>query len=141
MNDWSDVFLGVIAVATLVLAIIQVGAIIFAARLGIQLRDLMTSVQKDVRPLAARAAGIAEDASRTAALAREQAEKVDRLMTDLSRRVDQTAAVVQEAIVTPAREGLAVVAAIKAGLGVLRSVRGYRTSTRRAEDEDALFIG
>lgn len=141
MSDWSDLFLGIIALATLVLAVIQVGAIIFAARLGRQLRDLMTSVQQDVRPLAAKAAGIAEDASRTAALAREQAEKIDRLVNDLSARVDQTAAVVQEAIVTPAREGLAVVAAIKAGLGVLRSVRDYRAPTRRAEDEDALFIG
>jgi methyl-accepting chemotaxis protein len=141
VNDWSDIFLGVIALATLVLAVIQVGAILFAARLGLQLRELMASVQQDVRPLAAKAAGIAEDASRTAALAREQAEKIDRLMTDLSHRVDQTAAVVQEAIVTPAREGLAVVAAIKAGLGVLRSVRDYRTTSRRAEDEDALFIG
>ena len=35
-NGWSDVFLGVIAVATLVMALIQVGAIIAALRLARQ---------------------------------------------------------------------------------------------------------
>ena len=33
-NDWSNVFLAVIAIATLVMALIQVGAIIAALRLA-----------------------------------------------------------------------------------------------------------
>ena len=50
-------------------------------------------MQQDVRPLIARANAIAEEASRTVALATAQAQKVDRLVTDLSRRVDETAGV------------------------------------------------
>jgi type II secretory pathway component PulJ len=141
VSTTSEAFLGVIAVATLVMALIQVGAIVFAARLGLQLRQLMTTMHQEIRPLVERANGIAEEASRTAALATQQAQKIDRLVTDLTRRVDETSAVIQEAIVTPAREGLALVAGLKAGLAALRGLRDFRGRTRRVEDEDALFIG
>jgi len=141
-NGWSDVSLGVIAVATLVMALIQVGAIIAALRLARQAQQVIQSVQQDVRPLIARANAMAEEASRTIALATAQAQKVDRLVTDLSRRVDETAGVVQEAIITPAREGLAIIAALKAGLGALRGLRELQPAHwRQAEDEDPLFIG
>ena len=141
MSDWSEIFLGVIAAATLLMALIQVGAIVFAARLGRQVQQLATSVQQDIRPLIARANSIAEEATKTASIATAQAQKIDRLVTDLTRRVDETSAVVQEAIITPAREGMALVAALKAGLGVLRNVRFQRGRRGRVEDEDALFIG
>jgi len=141
-NGWSDLSLGVIAVATLVMALIQVGAIIAALRLARQAQQVIQSVQQDVRPLIARANAMADEASRTIALATAQAQKVDRLVTDLSRRVDETAGVLQEAIITPAREGLAIVAAIKAGLSALRGLRELRPGQgRQAEDEDPLFIG
>ena len=141
-NEWSNFFLAVIATATLVMALIQVGAIIAALRLAKQAQRVITSVQQDVKPLIARANAIADEASRTVALATAQAQKVDRLVTDLSVRVEQTAAVLQEAIVTPAREGLAIIAAIRAGLGALRSLRESDLRTRRAaEEEDPLFIG
>lgn len=141
-NDWSNVFLAVIAIATLVMALIQVGAIIAALRLAKQTQQLIASVHQDVKPLIARANAIAEEASRTVALATVQAQKVDRLVTDLSVRVEQTAAIVQDAIVTPAREGLAIVAAIRASLGALRTLREADPGARRtSEEEDPLFIG
>ena len=49
-------------------------------------------------------------------LATAQAQKIDRLVTDLTRRVDETSAVIQQAIITPAREGMAIIAALKAGV-------------------------
>ena len=42
---------------------------------------------------------------------------------------------------TPAREGMALVAAVKAGLGALRSCVTARGRAGAVEDEDALFIG
>jgi predicted PurR-regulated permease PerM len=141
-NDWSNVFLAVIAVATLVMAFIQVGAVIAVLRIAKQAQHVVTSVQEDVRPLIARVNAMAEEASRTVALATAQAQKLDRLITDLSVRVEQTAGIVQEAIVTPAREGLAIVAAIRAGVGALRGLRDSDPRGRRAaEEEDPLFIG
>lgn len=143
MNDgWSDLFLGVIAAATLVMALIQVGAIITALRLARQAQQAIQSVHQDVKPLLARAHAIADEASRTVALATAQAQKVDRLITELSQRVDETANVLQDAIITPAREGLALVAGVKAALSALRSVKELGTRNgRHAEEEDPLFIG
>lgn len=147
--SWSEVFLAVIALATLVMAVIQVGAIVAAARIARQAQQTLATVQQDIRPLLndiapliARANEVADEASKTAALATVQAQKVDRLVTDLSERVDTTAAIVQEAIIRPAREGMAIVAAVKATLGALSRARDMRPRHRRpAEEEDPLFIG
>ncbi len=142
MTDWSVAFLGVIAASTLLMALIQVGAIIVVARLARQVQQLMTSVQQEVQPLIVRAHALADDATRTVALATAQAQKVDTLVTDLARRVEETAAVVQHAIVTPAREGMAMVAALKAGFAALRGFRDMRRRHgRHADEEDPLFIG
>lgn len=141
MSESASVFLGIIAVATAIMACIQIGAIIAVARLGKQVRDLVSTVQVEIRPLIARTTTLAEEASRTASIASAQAEKIDALLTSLAKRVDDTAAVVQEAIITPAREGLAIVAALKAGLSVLKGIRIPRGPKTGVEDEDALFIG
>ena len=141
MSGWSELFLGMIALATLVMAIIQVGAIIAAGRLARQAQEALTAVQRDIRPLIARASAIADEASRTAALATAQVQKVDRLVSDLSKRVDETAIALQQAIITPAREGLAIVAAVRAGLAAIRGLGDLRRGPSRAEEEDPLFIG
>lgn len=141
MNEWSQAFLGVIAVSTALMAVMQIGALVVLARVAVQVRDIVATLQKDIRPLIGRANQIAEDASRTAALATAQAQKIDRLVTDLTRRVDETSAIVQQAIITPAREGMAIVAALKAGFGALRSMRDSRGRSAGVEEEDALFIG
>ena len=142
MNEWSGVFLAIIAVATLVMALIQVGAVIAILRIARQAQEVVTSIQRDVKPLIAKANVVVDEASRTAALATAQAQKVDRLVTDLARKVDETSSLVQHAIVTPAREGLAVVAAVNAALGAFRGWGDFRgRHGRTAEEDDALFIG
>lgn len=155
MTEWDNVFLGVIAVATLIMALIQVGAIVVALKMARQAQDAVgkaqatlataqqtiVSVHEEIRPLIAKATSIADEASRSAALATAQAQKIDRLVTDLSKRVDDTAAVVQEAVITPAREGMAIMAAVRAGLAVLRGASDWRRRTSRSEEEDPLFIG
>jgi alkylated DNA nucleotide flippase Atl1 len=141
VNGWSEVFLGVIAVATLVMAVIQVAVIVGLQRTARQAQQIMTTVQQEVRPLIATVTAAADEASRTAALTTAQVQKVDRLVTDLARRVDETAAVVQHAIMTPAREGMAIAAGLKAGLAAIRGFRARRERHRQAEEEDSLFIG
>lgn len=139
--SWSEAFLGIIALATLLMALVQVGAIIAILRLARQAQQTMTEMQRDVKPLIEKAKAVADEAARTASIATIQAQKVDRLITDLSVRVEQTAALVQDAIVTPAREGIAIIAALKAGLGALRSFRERPPHGRTADEEDPLFIG
>jgi hypothetical protein len=137
----SETFLGVIAVATLVMALIQLGAIVAILRVARQAQQTLAEVHREVRPLIAKVTTVADEASRTATIATAQAEKIDRLLTDLAVRVDQTAGVVQQAIITPAREGMAIVAALKAGFGALRGFRERPRHGRAADEEDPLFIG
>ena len=141
MSGWSEVFLGIIAVATLVVAVVQVGLIVGLLRTTRQAQQILQTVHQEVKPLIAKVTAVADEAARTASIASAQAEKMDRLLTDLARRVEDTATVVQHAIVTPAREGMALVAGLKAGLAALRGFREMRERRRQAEEEDTLFIG
>jgi uncharacterized protein with PIN domain len=139
--NWPLVFLGTIAFATLLMALIQVGVIIALLRVAKQAQQAVSDLQRDVKPLLSKATEVANEASRTATLATVQAEKIDRLVTDLTQRIDATAGVVQQAIITPAREGMAIVAALKAGLAALQGFRERPRHTRSADEEDPLFIG
>jgi len=149
VSDWSGIFLGIIAVATLVMALIQVGAIIAVLKIAKQAhdvarqaQDVLASVHRDVKPLLARANEIADQASQTATIATAQAQKVDKMVTDLTRRVEETSTVVQHAIIAPAREGFAIVAALKAGFSALTGFGSFRGRPgRHSEEDDALFIG
>jgi cell division protein FtsL len=143
VNEWSQVFLGVIAVATAIMAGVQIFAIVVLSRVSGQVQSIVATIQSDIRPLISRANAIAEEASKTAILATAQAQKIDRMVTDLTRRVDETSAVIQHAILTPAREGMAIFAAFKAGFNVLKGLgmRDMRGRHGGVDDEDALFIG
>ena len=155
MTDSSQFFLGVIAAATLVMALIQIGMIVVGAKVAKQAQEAagkaqatlssaqeaISSIREELRPLIAKATAIADEASKSAALATAQVQKVDRLVTDVSRRVDETTAMVQQAILTPARQSFAIVAALRAGLSVLRAGADWRRRVSRSEEEDPLFIG
>jgi hypothetical protein len=137
--NWDSVFLGAIAAATLVMAIVQIGAVVAGARLAKRLEQLADEVHREIRPLVARATEVADEARRAAALAGQQVERVDRLLYDVSQRVTDTAEVLQRTVVGPIREGSAILAGLKAGFEALRGVRSSRSA--KVEDEDALFIG
>ncbi len=141
MSGSSELFLGIIALATLLMAVLQAGAVVVVLRLAKRVERLADELHGEVKPLIARAHAIAEDASRAASLAVAQVERVDALMSDVTARVDETAAILQRAIVTPAREGLAIIAALKAGFAALRGLRSASGNATRFEEEDALFIG
>jgi hypothetical protein len=138
----GELFLGVIAVATLLMALVQVGVIVCGVMLARRVARIVTDIEREMMPIMQNLNAMARDAARATALAAGQVERVDKLFTDLTLRVEQTAATVQKAIVAPLREGAAVMAAVKAALTVLKALtRRPGSSGARSEDEDALFIG
>jgi len=138
---WSDVFLGVIAVATLAIAIAQVGVMVAAGRLARRVDRLTDQFEQEMRPLFGHLNAIARDAARAAALATAQVERADRLFTDLAARVEEGVASLQSTIGEPAREARALLIAFRAAFDVLRELRDSRRARQgRADDEDALFI-
>jgi uncharacterized protein YoxC len=135
----AEIFLGVIAVAMLAIAVVQVGVLVAAGRLARRVDRLMDEVERELKPLFAQLQAIGRDASRAAALATAQVERADRLFADIAARVDQVLTSVQKAVSTPAREGRALVGAFRAAMTAIRDIRA--NARRRArEDEDALFI-
>lgn len=142
MSIWAEVFLGVIALATFTMAAIQVGVIVYGMGVARRVNQLLTEVEREMKPLAESVNTIARDAARISSLAAGQVERVDRLVNDLTFRIEQTATTVQDAILRPLREGAAIMAGVKAVIEVFRELTGRSNQTpTRKEDEDTLFIG
>jgi hypothetical protein len=120
VTDWTPIWLGVIAVAVAIMAAIQVGAIVYGARLAQRIDRLTSQVEGELKPVFSNLQAVSAEAARASALAAAQVERADQLFADVSRRVEETVTVVQEAVVTPAREGLAIVAGLRAAIGSLR---------------------
>ena len=138
----TNVFLGVIAVAVLVMAVIQVAAIVFAMSAARRIGQVADRLEQDLRPVMQNLQTMTAEAARVTNLAALQMERADRMFADLSRRAEQVMAVVPS-LLGPAGKGMAFLNGLKAALAAIQELR--RSSRRRgaahAEEEDALFIG
>lgn len=94
----TDVFLGIIAAAVLVMAVIQVGAIVMAARAARRVGEAMARFEEDVRPIVANLKAVSSDAARITAVAAAQAEQAEQVVTRLRDRIDSLLQALQEAI-------------------------------------------
>jgi len=143
VTDWTPVFLGIIALSVLVMAVIQVGAVVYGARLAKRVDLLTDRIEREVTPVFSHLQTMSAEVARASTLAAQQVERADRLFADVSVRLEETVAVLQSAVITPARQGFAVVTGLKAALGVFRE-RTDATARRRAgraDEDDPLFIG
>jgi hypothetical protein len=136
VNDWGVVFLGIIAAATLIMAVGQIALLVAASRLSRRLA-LAVEMLQELKPIFATINGMVQDASKTVALAALQMERVDRLFADFAARCEDVARLIQETLSGPIRQGSAFLAAFRAIMSAVRA-RGARQS--RPDDEDALFI-
>jgi hypothetical protein len=149
VSDWANVFLGVIALATLAMAIMQIGVLVAAGRLARRIERFVDHAEQELKPIMGHLNAIGRDASRAASLASAQVERADRVITTQVERVDRVVATfvdrlgetvdtIQTVVARPAREGAALLAGLRAALGIIRERRGRPRS--RADDEKALFI-
>jgi hypothetical protein len=139
VNDWAGLFLGVIALATLTTAVVQIMVIVAAGRLARRIERLTDRVEQEIKPMFGQLHAISRDASRVSSLATAQAERLDRALGEMGGRLDDTLATLQTSATATAREGAAVLSGIRAALAALKERRAGR-SRSRAEEEDALFI-
>jgi hypothetical protein len=137
VSDWAVVFLGIIAAATLVTSILQVVVLLTAGQLLRRMGRFVDLIEQEAKPLIDQLHSISRDASKAAALATLQVERVDRLFGMLTVRVEETLGTVQTAVLKPAREVSALMAGLRAALEILRDLRRRK---RGPEDEDTLFI-
>ena len=135
----NEVWLGIIAVAVLTMAIIQIVVGLQLMRVAKDAASTMQEFRTEIRPLIQKAHKVADDAGRVSALALTQVERVDQLMATTAMRVDDTLQIVQESLIAPVKQGAAVMAGLKAAIAVFRARQDKGRYGR--DDEDALFIG
>jgi predicted PurR-regulated permease PerM len=137
----TNVWLGIIAVAVLVMAVIQVAAIVFAMSAARRIGQVADRLEQNLNPVVSNLQTITSEAARMTTLAAAQVERADRMFADLTRRAEQVMAAVPT-LLGPAGKGLAFLNGIKAALAAIHELR--RSSRRGAahpDEEDALFIG
>ena len=137
----TNVWLGIIAVAVLVMAVIQVAAIVFAMSAARRIGQVADRLEQNFNPVVSNLQTITSEAARMTTLAAAQVERADRMFADLTRRAEQVMAGVPT-LLGPAGKGLAFLNGIKAALAAIHELR--RSSRRGAahpDEEDALFIG
>ena len=137
----TNVWLGIIAVAVLVMAVIQVAAIVFAMSAARRIGQVADRLEQNLNPVVSNLQTITSEAARMTTLAAAQVERADRMFADLTRRGEQVMAAVPT-LLGPAGKGLAFLNGIKAALAAIHELR--RSSRRGAahpDEEDALFIG
>jgi hypothetical protein len=139
VTERAEIFLGIIAIATLATAIVQIGVLVAAGLLARRLQRLVEQIERDVKPIFEHLNAMARDASRAAALATAQVERVDRLVGDVIQRLDHTMAALQSFVTGPLRNGVSLFGGVRALLGFIRDLRASRPAAR-SEDEDPLFI-
>ncbi len=139
----SEVYLGIIAASVAVMVLVQLAAVVFAARAARRLDRIASQLEDDIRPVVASLRALTADAARATSLAAAQVERADRLFSDVAGRIEQTLAGIQDTLIGPAREGFAWLSGLKAILAAFLDLKRSPPRPRRGgvEDDEALFIG
>src|SRR5215831_3337604 len=117
----NEVFLGVIAVATLVMALVQVGVLVAGIIAVKRMNEVLVRVEDSARPVLAHVDDLVVDATASLAAMRAQLDRVERQAVHVLTRTDQAVQRVQEYVVAPAREGIALAAGARALFGAFRT--------------------
>ena len=145
MSATAEVLLGVIAVAVALMAVVQVGAILAGLRVARRVEHLATELETGVKPLLSQLTTLTAEASKATVMAAGQVERFDRMLSQVVARLDDTLTAAQRLVSGPAREGLAMVAGLRATLAALQRMRDAAQKRREArateEEEESLFIG
>jgi uncharacterized protein YoxC len=109
-------FLGVIAFATLTMAVIQIAVLVYAARAVKEAGKAMKEMQRSIEPIILSAKQMTDDAARITSLAAKQVERVDSIVDG-------------------------AMGALKAALGLVAKFGRSKGPSAGPDDDDGLFIG
>jgi predicted PurR-regulated permease PerM len=135
----AEFFLGVIAVATLSTAIVQISVLVAAGLLFRRIQKLVDHIETELKPVFESVQAIARDAARATSLAAAQVERVDRAMTDLVERLERALNTIQGFMSGPFTSGMGWFNIARTFFNLVRGLRSDRRRSR-GDEEDALFI-
>ena len=135
MTDWPTLLLAVVAVSTGIMALVQIGMIIYGARLSRRVDRVVDRVEQEIGPVLGKVQEISADAARATKLAVTQVERLDQVMARLARRVEETLDVAK-VIVTPARLGLGLLDGLRAIFSADSKSADEQTSDAESQDKE-----
>jgi len=147
MDTVGVVFLGVIALSSL----IQGALLLMLARGGLRLskriQDLQSRIEREVKPILDDVNSVARNVSQVSDLAAAQAHRIQDAITETARKVEETRDEIKLVLAHPAAalgDVVAFLKGIRRGLEVYRQLGGFEAqtkgSTRRYGDDEHLFI-
>jgi hypothetical protein len=101
MESWGVVFLGVIALGSLVQAGFLIGLALAGWRLAHRVDELSTRLDREIKPALENLTRVSRAAAEIADLATLQARRVDLLLADTVDKIEETTGVIQQLVVRP----------------------------------------
>jgi hypothetical protein len=117
----SDVYLGAIAAATVLMALVQIGVLVAGIIAVKRMREALDRFEDSTRPMLAHVDDLVVDATESIAAVRAQLDRVERQAVHVLTRTDEAVQQVRRYLVAPARQGIAIAAGARALVGGLRS--------------------
>ena len=147
MDTVGVVFLGVIALSSL----IQGALLLMLARGGLRLskriQDLQARIEAEVKPILEDVNDVSRNLSQVSDLAAAQAQRIQDAIADTARKVEETRDEIRSVLAHPAAalgDAVAFLKGIRRGLEVYRQLGGFEAQTkgaaRRYGDDEHLFI-
>ncbi len=148
MESWGVVFLGIIALGSLVQSAFLIRLALAGRDLSRRLAELQDRVDRDLRPALDNLSRVTRNLAEVSDLAVLQARRVDDLLADTVEKIESTTDVVRKLVLRPLGP-LADLAAffkgLRRGIEVYQTLRGFDRRERAprggyAEDDEHLFI-
>jgi hypothetical protein len=149
METWGVVFLGAIAVSSVVQAAFLVALALAGLRLARRLDALQAQLDQQITPTLEGLERISRNAAEVSDLATGQARRLDLLLADTLEKLEDTAAIVQRLVIRPLGPVSHIVAVLKGlqvGVDVFRRLEKRESPPpapskgRTAEEDEHLFI-
>jgi hypothetical protein len=147
MDTVGVVFLGLIALSSLV----QGALLLMLARGGLRLsrrvQDLQTRIEREVKPILDDVNAVARNVSQVSDLAAAQAHRIQDVISGTARKIEETREEIRGVLAHPAAalgDVVAFLKGVRRGLEVYRQLGGFEAQTkgaaRRYADDEHLFI-
>ena len=147
MDSLGLVFLGVIALASLVQGVFLVGLALSGLRLARRLGEIQKSVETEIRPAMDDVSRLARNLASVSEVASSQAQRLESFVAQTVTRVEDAQAQVRESVGRPFdsfRDVGAILKGVRRGFDVYQRLGGLAAqrqgASRRYAEDEHLFI-
>jgi hypothetical protein len=148
MQTWAVVFLGIIALASVVQAGFLIRLALEGRKLSARVSELQGRVERELRPSLDNLSRVTRNLAEVSDLGVLQMRRVDGLLADTIEKVEETTAQVKQLVLKPIAPLVDLAAFLKGlrrGIEVYQTLRGFDRRERAArggyaDDDEHMFI-